>query len=81
MALAITKDNGVELFLSAAQLHGDNSGEPQHQIGDLEGIARAAWCLMSNEQRLRLVDNKDLLEQFELDGDLDALDGLRQSLR
>ncbi|CAN7783441.1 hypothetical protein LJR175_008322 [Variovorax sp. LjRoot175] len=48
------KDPRVERILNAAEQHGQNS-EPDHEVGDLQDVLRAAWSLMSTEQRDQLM--------------------------
>lgn len=44
-------DPDLERFLAGAQRHGAESDEPEHEVGDLQDMLRAAWALMSPEQR------------------------------
>lgn len=43
-------DNAIETLIEAAERHGAES-DPDHEIGDLQDLLRAAWELMSQEQR------------------------------
>lgn len=45
----------LERLLQAADNHAEDSGEPDHAIGDLQDLLRAAWALMTLEQRRALV--------------------------
>jgi hypothetical protein len=47
-------DRLEDLFIAAAQ-HGKDTSEPEHQIGDLEDLLRAAWEILSPDQRERLM--------------------------
>jgi hypothetical protein len=40
----------IETFIAAAQKHGEDS-EPDHEVGDLQDMLRAAWSIMTPEQR------------------------------
>jgi hypothetical protein len=40
----------VEKIIEAAKTHGEES-EPDMEVGDLQGALRAAWTVMSPEQR------------------------------
>jgi hypothetical protein len=48
------RDSRVDRILTAAQQHGSNS-EPDHEVGDLQEVLRAAWSLMLPEQRNQLM--------------------------
>jgi hypothetical protein len=41
----------VEFYIGAAQKHGEDS-EPGHEVGDLQAFLRAAWKLLTPEQRV-----------------------------
>ncbi len=54
----------LEALLGAAAAHGRES-EPDHEIGDLHGILRAAWELLTPAQKRQLWDSqRDLLDQW-----------------
>lgn len=44
-------------IFAAARKHGVESDEPDHEVGDLQGVILAAWSLMDREQRSKLVDH------------------------
>jgi hypothetical protein len=48
------RDSRVERIVTAAQQHGANS-QPDHEVGDLQEVLRAAWSLMLPEQRDQLM--------------------------
>lgn len=83
------KDPRVERILKAAEQHGQNS-EPDHEVGDLQDVLRAAWSLMSTEQRNQLMAaaetvnvlqaGDDFIEVAELRGCLMGDEGLRRVL-
>lgn len=41
----------IEKLKQAAQAHGEDSGEQEHQVGDLEDMLTTAWNLMSVSQK------------------------------
>lgn len=45
----------LERLLQAANNHAEDSGEPDHEVGDLQDLLRAAWALMTVDQRRALV--------------------------
>ncbi|KWT69534.1 MULTISPECIES: hypothetical protein [unclassified Variovorax] len=47
-------DPRIERILDAAEQHGQND-DPDHEVGDLQDVLRAAWSLMSSEQRNQLM--------------------------
>lgn len=80
-------DPRVERILNAAQQHGENS-EFDHEVGDLQDVLRAAWSLMSTEQRNQLMSaaetvnvlqaGDDFIEVATLRGCLVGEEGLRR---
>jgi len=50
-----TGDDAVERIISAAEQHAEDTGESEHQVGDLEDALREAWRLMSTQQRAALL--------------------------
>lgn len=59
-----TIQTGLELILSAAKAHGENS-EPDHEVGDLQAALRCAWGLMTPGQRAALLRDGTVAEQLE----------------
>lgn len=58
-------NNPLEKLFKAADNHGEDSGEPDHTVGDLQGLLRRSWALMSFTQKLQLLASpevKDLVE-------------------
>lgn len=55
---------GLDLILSAAKAHGENS-EPDHEVGDLQAVLRAAWEIMTPGQRAALLSDPRVAEQLE----------------
>lgn len=43
----------VETYLTAAQVHGENS-HPDHEVGDLQELLRFTWSKLTPEQKLEL---------------------------
>ena len=43
----------VEEIIAAAERHGEQS-EPDHEVGDLQDALRAAWALLSPDQRRKV---------------------------
>lgn len=54
----------------AAQEHAENTGEPDHEVGDLQGLLAAAWDLMTPYQRHQFMRSPQVLELPDLDEDL-----------
>lgn len=48
-------DEHLEKVFTAADRHGEDTGEPDHTVGDLHDVLRAAWELMSPAQRVSLM--------------------------
>lgn len=53
-------DAAIERLLVAADNHGEDSGEPDHTVGDLQGLLRRAWDIMSVSQRLQLLQSDEV---------------------
>ena len=49
----------IEFYLNAAKKHGQDS-EPEHEVGDLQGLLRAIWKLTSQEQRRAFAKSPDV---------------------
>lgn len=62
----------VELLIEAAEQHGQDS-EPDHEVGDLQTYLRAAWKVLTPEQKLEVLQDDAVVDtfetaQFELEG-------------
>lgn len=51
----VADDNRIEVVLTAATQHAEDTGEHDHEVGDLQDVLRAAWALLSSEQRQALL--------------------------
>lgn len=49
----INRDD-IETYVEAARLHGEDE-HPDHEVGDLQDMLRAAWRVLTPEQRKGLV--------------------------
>lgn len=49
---AVPAPGDAEFYIDAAELHGQDS-EPDHEVGDLQDFLRAAFSLMTKEQRAK----------------------------
>lgn len=52
-------DPELEGILDAAKAHGEE-GEPDHEVGDLQDVLRAAWTMMSPDQRKMLLASDEV---------------------
>lgn len=65
----------LKMIFDAADAHGEDSGEPDHTVGDLQDLLREAWNVMSVKQKEALLrsDAMDNLiecgarEEFDID--------------
>lgn len=73
------RDPRVERILNAAQQHGQNS-EPDHEVGDLQDVLRAAWSLMSIEQRNQLMAAAETVNVLQAGDDFIEVAELRACL-
>jgi hypothetical protein len=55
----------LEDFLGAARQHGADE-DPDHEVGDLQDLLRAAWNLMSPDQRTALMRSDPVLNLVEV---------------
>jgi hypothetical protein len=74
-----TRDPRIERVLAAATEHGVNA-TPEHESGDLQGVLRAAWALMSAEQRDHLMAAAETLDVLQQGDDFVEVAGLRAYL-
>ena len=58
-------DQHLETLVDMAKQHGEDS-EPDHEVGDLQDLLRAAWQLMSDSQRLELLKGEAADAVFEV---------------
>lgn len=49
----------IEKLITCAENHGEDS-DPVHQVGDLEDMLRAAWQLMTPEQKRRFIQSDEV---------------------
>lgn len=54
----------VDNIMAAASAHAE-SGEPDHEVGDLQSVLRAAWELMTLKQRQQLCEHASVKAVFE----------------
>ena len=54
----------VEILIEAAEQHGQDS-EPDHEVGDLQTYLRAAWKVLTPEQKLEVLQDDDVVNTFE----------------
>ena len=57
-------DQLLEDLVDLARQHGEDS-EPDHEVGDLQDLLRAAWALMNDSQRLELLKGEAADSVFE----------------
>lgn len=58
----------LQMIFDAADAHGEDTGEPDHTVGDLQDVLRAAWNLMSEAQREALMDSETVQSTLEMGG-------------
>jgi len=75
----------LEKLFAAADNHGEDSGEPDHTVGDLQDLLRRSWEIMSVSQKLQLLRSTEVYNvvecgaQGEFEGD-DLVAEITQSL-
>lgn len=60
-------DSILKKLFSAADAHGEDSGEPDHTVGDLQDLLRETWSLMTPSQKLALL-NSDTTDNVAMTG-------------
>jgi hypothetical protein len=55
----------AETYIAAADQHGADSDTPEHTIGDLEALFRAAHGLLTPEQRTAFASLPEVAEVLE----------------
>lgn len=64
----MTSPYNIDTVILAAQTHGENSDQPDHEVGDLQGALRLAWSLFTPEQKTAFLADEDMVERLELGG-------------
>lgn len=54
-----------KLFKSA-YLHAADAFEPDHEVGDLQDLNRTAWALLSDDQRIQVLEGSEVEDNLEL---------------
>ncbi|KWU19173.1 hypothetical protein [Burkholderia cenocepacia] len=55
----------LQRLFDAADNHGEDTGEADHTVGDLQGLLRKACSLMTVGQQLRFLGSDEVLELVE----------------
>lgn len=72
-------DPRIQRVLNAARQHGEND-EPGHEVGDLQDVLRAAWSLMTLEQRNQLMAAAETVDVLRAGDDFVEVAQLRAYL-
>lgn len=49
-------------LFNAADAHGEDSGEPDHTVGDLQGLVTLMWGLLTPSQRVAVLESSEVEE-------------------
>lgn len=79
------KCESLEKLLKAADNHGEDAGEPDHTVGDLQDLLRCAWDIMSVSQKIQFLKSDEVDSLVELGGRNEftaeeEVDGLRKCI-
>lgn len=74
-----TNDPRIERVFTAAQQHGENE-HPDHEVDDLQDVLRAAWSLMTLEQRNQLMSAAEAVDVLRAGNDFVEVAQLRAYL-
>lgn len=55
----------LESLFRSADNHAEDTGEPDHAVGDLQDMFRMAWGVMSIAQRLQFLQQEELADLLE----------------
>ncbi|WP_143694518.1 hypothetical protein [Variovorax sp. JS1663] len=72
-------DPRIQRVLNAAQQHGEND-DPDHEVGDLQDVLRAAWSLLTLEQRNQVMAAAETVEVLRAGDDFVEVAQLRAYL-
>lgn len=78
-------DTILNKLFTTADIHGDESGEYDHTVGDLQDLLRRSWAIMSIAQKRQLLQSDEAANviecgaQEEFDAD-DLIEELTQTL-
>ena len=53
-------------LFKAAYEHASDSFEPDHEVGDLQDLSRSAWALLSDDQRIQVLEGAEVEDNLEL---------------
>jgi hypothetical protein len=56
-------DRFIERVLDAAQAHGENAYECDHEVGDLQGVVWSLWKLLTPDQK-KIAENDEELNNL-----------------
>lgn len=55
----------LQTLFAAAQAHGENSDDPEHEVGDLQGYLWSAWSRLTREQQLEVYEeHKEIVAEW-----------------
>lgn len=58
--------SAIEKLFKAAYQHGMDSFEPDHEVGDLQDLCRAAWGLIDDDKKCRILDCYEVAENLDM---------------
>lgn len=69
----------LQKLFNAADNHGEDTGEPDHTVGDLQDLLRKSWDLMLPSQKLALLESSEVEEVIQAGarGEFEAEDLVR----
>lgn len=53
-------------LFKATYEHASDSFEPDHEVGDLQDLSRSAWALLSDDQRIQVLEGNEVEDNLEL---------------
>lgn len=62
-------NENLERVLEAAQAHGEED-DPEHEIGDLQGVIHAMWSVLTDDQKETVLAHDDVRDVLETWGTL-----------
>lgn len=57
----------LEILFKAADDHGEDTGEPDHSIGDLQDLFREAWSILTTDQKTQLLLSESVQDLLDLE--------------
>lgn len=62
----MSNPKSIERLLELAKAHGEDTCEPDHEVGDLQDIIRFAWSIMTDDQKKQVFESDAAVDLLSL---------------